>query len=219
MIGNSAVGPVYRAYQASSITKGYEFSFFASAGDMYERLSFQGSTIVNARFSSGGSADISDYDYFAIYGSMPAPHQCFDHEQKLSAAPSSDQVRSVALRNWILQFRSARLLLELQTITHKPIFVVSGNIKLHEVGVASPADYARGAALIAAAIAPGVYVPFPQQFFSCDGRPDYKYYRDSLNVNGVEPDRKLMPAHHFNHLNQAGGALVLAEIMQRLRQI
>ena len=52
-----------------------------------------------------------------------------------------------------------------------------------------------------------------------DGRPDPKYHCGSVNMRGDEPNREKVPNHHLDHLNQEGGAIVLAGIVERLRQL
>jgi hypothetical protein len=164
---------------------------------------------------------MADYDCFVIYGELPAPHHCWDYEYWLSTVPYSAQVRQAVIRDWIFQCKSARLMQDLRTVTKNPIFLLSSNIRQDDTGLESQAKLDKGAALIASAIAPSFYIPFPPLLFSDGCRPDPKYYNDSLDIHGVAQDkeRKLRPQQDIVHLNEAGGTLVLTQIMQQLRQL
>ena len=218
LIGSSYVGAVYRAYTKSRKSKSLEFSFFASPLNKLDEMDFVGNVITHAKVSSGGSPDVANYDLFVIFADLPIPHTLAFSEGRLSRGPYSAQLRAVALRDVILRTQSFKLLARLRAVTDKPIYLMSRNVPLIIPKNQSREAWEKGGLLFEQLLAPNFYIPPAPELFTEDLAPKPEYYLGSLNVEGVEPDREKQPDHHLDHLNQAGGAVVLAHIERYLEK-
>ncbi|MDE1147177.1 MAG: hypothetical protein PW843_11230 [Azospirillaceae bacterium] len=214
VIGNSYTGAVKRAYQLGLVdTRGHTLNFFANPGPNFINLRLDGKRIVDAPFSDGGSDDVDDYDAFVVYGDTPTPVEIRTFMDGLSTESYSRQVRAAALRERLLQSHAYRICGQLLTAQDRPVFLLSRNYSVEECrGNGDVAE--RTDALFAEAIRPACHIPFPVPLFGGDGHPLPDLYSGSLNVDGVEPDRIEQPHHHLVHLNQTGGALVLAAVLE-----
>lgn len=219
VIGNSYVGAMYRAYTAQLVAMaGFEFSFFASAGAGYYQVGFADGDIVNTPITSGGSPRLADYDRFVLYGDAPTPRSALEIHRNLASPVYSAQLRRTALSEWLARSASLKLSLALRRLVDRPILVLSNNVRI-EADRGDLADYIEGSDLLSRWLHPALYVAPPLGLYSDEGRARPELYSGSLNVAGVEPDRNEQPDHHHTHYNQTGGALVLADLVERLRKL
>ena len=214
LIGNSFLGAVRKAYESRPATGDYEFAFFAHVSPQIEQVGFDDHFIVNTPYNSGQSNDVRDYDYFVIYCDAPTLTDCGSFDRNLRGT-YSENVRTASFDGWINQCHAVRILRALRAIADKPIFLLSRNINRRD-NVGLRADNDVGLALIQSFISPSEYIQFPDTLLAEDGHPDAAYYQGSLNVVGEEPDREIQPLHHYGHLNAAGGARMLGQIVASL---
>lgn len=217
MLGSSLSGAVRKAYEALPPKQRchVDVQFFANAGTGYQDIAVASGQISNTPYTTGGDLQLTSYDSFVVYGSMPTPNECLRHKRSLEAGHYSTAAQALALKDWIQSFKSSRLTAEIASLTNAPVLVLSQNYNIED-NIGTMQEYKEGCQLLQEAIAPAFYIPFPANLFLASGSPDQKYYKDSLNVEGIEPNRDIQPIHHHYHLNQQGGLLVLEQIFSCL---
>ncbi|HTJ65244.1 MAG TPA: hypothetical protein VL899_15700 [Alphaproteobacteria bacterium] len=216
VIGNSAVAAVHRAYKDGFVTDGFEFSFFARNHPYFDEIAFEGTSISGCNFSSGGNADMLEYDDFVIYGDLISPSDPFKLDRLSSSRHYSLQVLNTVVRNRVVRSKSAWLSQALHEMTGKPVFLLSKNISL-PTRIESNPDYELISTAIAAALAPGHYIPHPAALLSAEGRVEF--HKNAIGIGGSPHNPVKTPTYDTNHLNAVGGALILGHIVAHLRLV
>jgi hypothetical protein len=219
VIGNSHIGAIKRAYESDDIVSNpYEFFFFARPGKNFAELTIQNGVINGAiYFDKTASFSVDDYSVAIVYGAFPLPEQVLDFFKSLSSDNYSTAVRKASLLNWMMYYHGCKLASALAARPQLKVFVLSRNYAT-DMRVAAQAELSEGRALIQEMIQPASYIPAAKDLFSETGIPRTDFYNGSLNVLGEEPDRSEQPLHHVDHLNLSGGKVVLAAIIDSLRE-
>jgi len=218
IVGNSYIGAVKKAYSTKpSGDDDFDLFFFASAGTFFQNINILDGVLVNIYQGDDSSRRIVDYDITVVYGDFPTPRQVFLFANEARENIYSDQLRRARLENWFMKFCSYRLCLSLVELNGPRVFMLSRNYNISET-ILPQIEYDEGSTIIREHLASVTYVQAPHSLFSSSGQIQEIYYSKSLNVFGEEPDRNEQPKHHHNHLNEAGGRLVLTAILDSITE-
>jgi hypothetical protein len=218
VIGNSYVGAIKKAYQSGEMnTTPYSFSFLASPGAEFHNIKIIDGEVNNIRFFDGATSKrVDDYGAVIVYGDMPLPADVLALFKRLPPDKYSLAVRKACLLNWLQDFTAYKLASALAARRRPRIFVLSRNY-LVGTRVAARSERSDGVALIREMIRPASYIQTPELLVPDEGNLQNDIYSGSLNVLGEKANRAEQPIHHLEHLNLAGGKVMLAAIVDCLR--
>ena len=217
IIGNSYIGAVRKAYQSGEVkTDPYDIAFFASPGERFKNVDIVDGEISNIYLGDNESKSVKDYGTVVVYGDMPLPSHVLFAFRRVPAEKYSRAVRKSCLLAWLLGFNSYRLVSALVARQMPKVILLSRNYPVREE-TGTHDERVDGVNLIQEMLESASYLPAPRILFGDDGKPRQEFYNGSLNVAGDEPDRTKQPFHHLDHLNLAGGQVMLAAIVDYLR--
>ncbi len=212
VIGNSSVGAVRVALSGRAPPESYDFSFFASGGDKYDKISLRGDRLVGAEVDSGGDPELASYDGFVVHGRFPAGFEARLFARSLASARYSARVRAAALNDWRSHYKSWGLGLLLHERYGRPVLALSRNIFASErAGEAS--ERREGDEAMARLAAPLRFAPLPDALFEAEGRVRREFYSHYVNVHGRESRASNPDEWHYN---REGGGLILDSLLENL---
>lgn len=217
VLGSSYIGAVFSAYKADRTFRDrYEIDFYGHSNGGFPNVDVIGGHFRNVRFKSPAvSVDVSTYDAFVIYADLPSPQDIAKFTAGCAASGCSSQVTEAVISDIIKAKTSYRLFQTLRELTGKPVFLISANVVLVSTIKMTDARYDYNVSMIEKVLGPGTYLPFPRDLFDRSYIPLGEFYRGSIALTG-EPPENGDPGHDNHHMNETGGARVLAAIIARL---
>jgi hypothetical protein len=217
VLGSSYIGAVYSAYRdRQPAGEAYEIDFYGHSNGGFPNVEVIGGHFRNVRFrSSAQSVDVRNYDALVIYADLPSPHDIAKLTAGCGLAGCSRQVTEAVVSDVIKARTAFRLFETLRDLTGKPVFLVSANVVLISKAKMTDARYAYNVGMIENTLGEGVYIPFPREIFDEAYLPIDEFYKGSIALTGDRPEGG-KAGHDNHHMNESGGALVLAGILARL---
>lgn len=216
VVGSSYIGAVYRAYQLlEAPPERYEIDFYGHSHGRFPEVEISNGHVRKARFKSREkSLNVREYDAFVFYADLPAPHDLAKVIRRCVKAHASGQLIKTLIDDVVRSTNTFQLSETVRKLNGRPVFVLSGNVVLTSTVEVDASTYDHVVSLLARALRPHRYIPFPGQLFRDGYLPVPEFYRNSIDLTGEKASAN--STHDIHHMNEAGGMIVLNAIIDAL---
>lgn len=216
IIGSSYIGAPLRAHREFQHEEWHhEFSFLGAANKDFPQVAIRDGKITGHTHKEHETPEqIAHYDYFVIYGDMVIPHEIAKFEARLSSSPHSRALRTAMLNDWTRLRHSRRVAEQLVAATSAPVFLLPRNVTAKDMPQ-DPERYMLGVRLLSRFFAPVIFMEMPYEIMGEGFITHPAYHKGSLELGGNASDRN---GHDLDHMNIAGGRMVLKHIARTITQ-
>jgi hypothetical protein len=211
IIGTSQIGAIYTAYARDHASLNIEVDFFGCPGTEFENIRVERDRVAGWTFSNRSeSRPLPDYAAIVVCGGLMSPQLVALHNRNLTKAGFSSQVAARAIQDMNSRHHAQSIRTDAALSARSPAYALSNPTPLDGPAV-SQDEYDFGVAVIKRILGESRYIQHPAQMLRPGYRGKPEHYRGSVAVDGSVSGAA---GHERGHLNEVGGRLVLARILQ-----
>jgi len=216
VIGSSFIGAVRVAYaRAPQLAAPWRFDFWGRPQPDFKDMDIVDGRITGARFHAAeGSGHIADYDGFFLYGDLLNPYEVLALEVRLKGQGFSSQVREAVIEDRLKASGDARMKDRLHFQTEAPVWMLSRVTHRQNHQLKTQDEYNWGLEQLHRHIGALTHLDMPELL-------DERFVtRTELSVGSLNLEGGATTAEtadcDLQHLNEAGGRVVLAAMMRAI---
>jgi len=217
IVGNSYAGAIIGALEREGPGGWLDrIDVAAAGGGNFRLIGVEAGRVARARLFRQRDRPVAAYRAIFVYGYLPHPIQLAMLRRRLVKRFSA-QVTAVALHDAVSEADSLLLRARLRAATAAPVFVLPGNPAVNTSETLA-AERDEMSALLRDIVGEGYLSP-PDGLLDGGGRPNARFYKDSVTIEGRFTADPKQSKHDLMHLNIDGGALWLAAMTDKMREL